>query len=67
MSQIIYVTQSGYEELKKKLEQLTSLEGADCILRAYKFQMRPFLITCASREVGEDYIEPTKTKIEKFC
>lgn len=43
--------------------------GADAmrkVLRAYKFQMRPFLITCASRDIVEDYIEPTKAKIEKF-
>ena len=31
-----------YLDNGKKLEQLTTLEGADCFLRAYKFQMRPF-------------------------
>lgn len=61
-----YIFYDIYLDNGKKLEQLTSLEGADCVLRAYKFQMRPFLITCASREIGEDYMEPTKTKIEKF-
>lgn len=55
-----------YLDNGKKLEQLTSWEGADCILRAYKFQMQPFLITRASRDIDEDYIEPTKAKIEKF-
>lgn len=55
-----------YLDNGKKLEQLTTLEGADCVLRAYKFQTQPFLITCASRNIGEDYIEPTKAKIEKF-
>ncbi len=55
-----------YLDNGKKLEQLTSLEGADCILRAYKFQIRPFLITCASRDIGKDYTESTKAKIEKF-
>ena len=48
------------------LTHLTTLEGADCILRAYKFQMQPFVITSASRPVGKDYIEPTKAKVETF-
>lgn len=55
-----------YLDSGKKLERLTTLEGADCVLRAYKFQMQPFLITSASRDIGEDYTEPTKAKIEKF-
>ena len=55
-----------YLDNGKKLERLTTLEGADCVLRAYKFQMQPFLITSASRNVGADYAEPTKAKIEKF-
>ncbi len=55
-----------YLDNGKKLEQLTTLEGADCILRAYKFQTQPFLITCASRDIGADYTEPTTAKIEKF-
>lgn len=55
-----------YLDNGKKLERLTTLEGADCVLRAYKFQIQPFLITSASRDIGEDYIEPTKAKIEKF-
>ena len=50
----------------KLLTHLTTLEGADCILRAYKFQMQPFVITSASRPVGKDYIEPTKAKVETF-
>ena len=50
----------------KLLTHLTTLEGADCILRAYKFQTQPFLITSAARNVGADYTEPTKAKIEKF-
>lgn len=48
------------------LVRLTTQEGADCVLRAYKFQMKPFLITVASRNVGIDYIEPTKAKTETF-
>jgi len=48
------------------LVHLTTLEGADCILRAYKFQMQPFVITGASRPVGKDYAEPTKAKVETF-
>ena len=55
-----------YLDNGKKLERLTTLEGADCVLHAYKFQMQPFLITSASRNVGADYAEPTKAKIEKF-
>ena len=55
-----------YLDNGEKLERLTTLEGADCVLRAYKFQMQPFVITSASRNVGADYIEPTKAKIEKF-
>ena len=55
-----------YLDNGKKLERLTSLEGADCILRAYKFQTQPFLITSAARNVGADYTEPTKAKIEKY-
>lgn len=55
-----------YLDNGEKLARLTTQESADCILRAYKFQMRPFLITCASRDIGKDYIEPTKAKIEKF-
>lgn len=55
-----------YLDNGKKLERLTTIEGADCVLRAYKFQIQPFLITSASRDIGEDYIEPTKAKIEKF-
>ena len=50
----------------EKLARLTTQESADCILRAYKFQTQPFLITSASRDIGEDYTEPTKAKIEKF-
>ncbi len=55
-----------YLDNGKKLARLTTLEGADCILRAYKFQIQPFLITSASRDIGEDYAEPTKAKIEKL-
>lgn len=55
-----------YLDNGKKLERLTTLEGADCVLRAYKFQMQPFLITSASRSVGKDYMEPTKAKVETF-
>ena len=55
-----------YLDNGEKLARLTTQESADCILRAYKFQMQPFVITSASRNVGADYIEPTKTKIEKF-
>lgn len=55
-----------YLDNGKKLERLTTLEGADCVLRAYKFQIKPFLITSASRNVGADYVEPTKAKIENF-
>ena len=55
-----------YLDNGKKLARLTTFEGADCILRAYKFQIQPFLITSASRNVGDDYTEPTKAKIEKF-
>ncbi len=50
----------------KLLTHLTTLEGADCILRAHKFQTQPFLITSASRDVGKDYTEPTKAKVETF-
>ena len=55
-----------YLDNGKKLERLTTLEGADCVLRAYKFQMQPFLITSASRDIGEDYTEPTKATVETF-
>ena len=55
-----------YLDNGEKLAQLTTHEGADCVLRAYKFQMQPFVITSASRNVGADYMEPTKAKIEKF-
>ena len=55
-----------YLDNGEKLARFTTLEGADCVLRAYKFQMQPFVITSASRNVGADYIEPTKAKIEKF-
>ena len=48
------------------LTHLTTQEGADCILRAYKFQIQPFVITSASRPIGKDYIEPTKAKVETF-
>jgi len=50
----------------KKLARLTTLEGADCVLRAYKFQKQPFLIISASRDIGKDYIEPTKATVETF-
>ena len=46
------------------LAHLTTQEGADCVLRAYKFQTQPFVITSASRPVGKDYAEPTKAKLE---
>ena len=55
-----------YLDSGKKLERLTTLEGADCVLRAYKFQMQPFVITSASRPVGKDYMEATKAKVETF-
>ncbi len=55
-----------YLDNGKKLERLTTHEGADCVLRAYKFQIQPFVITSASRNLGIDYTEPTKAKIEKF-
>ena len=61
-----YTFYDTYLDNGKKLERLTTIEGADCVLRAYKFQIQPFLITSASRDIGEDYIEPTKAKIEKF-
>lgn len=48
------------------IAHLTTQESADCVLRAYKFQLRPFKIIEASRPVGKDYIEPTKVKLEKF-
>ena len=53
-----------YLDNGKKLERLTTLEGADCVLRAYKFQIHPFVITSASRNVGADYMEPTKAKVD---
>ncbi len=55
-----------YLDNGEKLARLTTQESADCILRAYKFQMQPFLITSAARNAGADYTEPTKAKIEKF-
>lgn len=55
-----------YLDNGKKLERLTTHEGADCVLRAYKFQIQPFVITSASRNLGIDYTEPTKAKIETF-
>ena len=48
------------------LTHLTTHEGADCVLRTYKFQIQPFVITSASRPIGKDYMEPTKAKIETF-
>ena len=53
----------GSDEL---LAHLTTVEGAECVLRAYKFQMQPFAIISASRPMGQDYAEPTKAKIETF-
>lgn len=55
-----------YLDNGEKLARLTTQESADCFLRAYKFQTQPFLITSAARNVGADYTEPTKAKIEKF-
>ena len=55
-----------YIDNDELLTHLTTLEGADCVLRAYKFQMRPFVITSASRPVGKDYMEATKAKVETF-
>lgn len=55
-----------YLDNGEKLARLTTHEGADCVLRAYKFQTQPFLITSAARNVGADYTEPTKAKIETF-
>ena len=48
------------------LTHLTTQEGADCFLRAYKFQLQPFVITSASRDIGKDYIEPAKATVETF-
>ncbi len=47
-----------------KLTRLTTQEGADCVLRAYKFQMQPFAITSAYRKPGKDYMKPTKANVE---
>ena len=55
-----------YLDNGEKLARLTTQESADCILRAYKFQTQPFLITSATRNAGADYTEPTKAQIEKF-
>lgn len=55
-----------YLDNSELLTRLTTHEGADCILRAYKFQMRPFVIISASRPLGQDYAEPTKAKVETF-
>lgn len=55
-----------YLDNGERLIRLTTQEGADCVLRAYKFQMQPFMITSASRSVGKDYMEPTKAKVETF-
>lgn len=49
-----------------KLDELRTIEGADCVLQAYKFSFNPFMIVKASRQLGNDYIEPTKAKLEKF-
>lgn len=53
-----------YLDNGKKLARLTTMEGADCVLHAYKFQFEPFLIKVASRDIGTDYIEPTKATVE---
>ena len=42
------------------------LRSSGGVLRAYKFQTQPFLITSVARNVGTDYMEPTKAKIETF-
>ena len=55
-----------YLDSGELLTHLTTHEGADCVLRAHKFQLRPFLITSASRPIGNDYMEPTKAKVETF-
>ena len=49
-----------------KLDELRTIEGADCILQAYKFSFDPFTIVKATRQPGNDYIEPTKAKLETF-
>lgn len=49
-----------------KLDELRTIEGADCVLQAYKFSFKPFMVMKTSRQLGNDYIEPTKAKLETF-
>ncbi len=51
----------------KRIAEFRTIEGADCFLQVYKFQFNPFILTKASRPLGEEsWIQPTKSKIEKF-
>ena len=61
-----YTFYDMYLDNGELLTRLTTLEGADCVLHAYKFQLQPFIIISASRPVGEDYAEPTKAQVETF-
>jgi hypothetical protein len=43
-----------------------TVEGADCFLQGYEFQLEPFVIIKASRKIGDDWVEPTEAIIEKY-
>lgn len=49
-----------------QLANLKTHEGADCVLTAYKFYFNPFTVLKAYRTVKNDYVEPTKAKLEKL-
>jgi hypothetical protein len=51
----------------KQAAKFRTLEGADCFLEAYKFQLEPFIITKVLRPLGnESWEQPTQAKIEKY-
>ena len=51
----------------EKLNQLRTLESAECFLEFYRFQLSPFVITKYSRPLGADsWFQPTESKIETF-
>ncbi|MDR1207126.1 MAG: hypothetical protein LBK26_01800 [Rickettsiales bacterium] len=50
----------------EKVADFRTVEGADCFLKAYKFQFEPFILTKASRAWKETWATPTPAKIERY-
>ncbi len=51
----------------KRIAEFQTHEAADCILRAYKFSLNPFMIVSAARlDIGETYCDPSAAKISVF-